>query len=188
MNPKELEIARNISKILPRKGIWLIEVKANHQIRIILLFLKALVDFKKRRGLVITMEKPHHYMTYLLGIHGISQRSLTYVDIAHSPKKSFKFPLDVNSKEVVIGGFLKKDEISPEDYDFVVVDNIGHTRMYLSEKTHQKMVKYLLNTIQGGELFALFPLDGSRCPRAYELVKKYADRTMKWEEVMKIAD
>jgi len=188
MNSKEVEIAKELSNIIPSKGIWVLNVKGNYQIRAILMFLKALVDFKKMSGIVITMEKPHHYLTYLLGIHGISQRSITYVDLALSHKKIFKFPIVIESQEPVVGGFFHRETVNLKDYGFMLIDNIGHTRMHLRKETHQKIANYLIEEAKKHRIFALFPMDKERCPDVYTLLKNKADRIMLWEEVIKIAD
>ncbi len=188
MNPHEIRVSKKLAELLPEDGIWLVDVKANHQIRLILMFLKALADLKRKRGLIVTLEKPHHYLTYLLGIHGITQRNITYVDVALSPRKHFKFPVSIEDPKIRVGGFLRRESVHPKDYEFMVIDNIGHTRMYLSEESHKRMARYLINEGKKNKIFTLFPLDRERCPKIYELIKKNASKEMKWEEVMKIAD
>ena len=188
MNPSEISMAEKISKILPEEGVWIVDVRTNQLIRMILIFLKALSGIKNRRGLIITIERPHHYLTYLLGIHGISQRNLTYVDIASSSKKIIEFPISLGSSDIFIGGFLLRDYVEPQDYDFILVDNLAHTRMYLSRETHNKIVKNLVEIAKKERLLSIFPIDRDRSPEIYKLLKKHAMHELKWEEVMKIAD
>ncbi len=187
MNPREVEISRKLADIIPEYGVCLFDVKIHQQTRLILILLKGLVDIARKRGIVITVEKPHHYLTYLLGIHGISQRHITYVDLASSPKKSVKFPLKVGLN-APIGGFLRASKIDPKDYGFILVDNLGHSKIFLSKKTMENFARYLISLSERKNICLLVPLDRERCPTTYEIMKKKARYEISMEEVIKIAD
>ncbi len=187
MNSQEVKISRKLAGMIPEEGVCLFNVKIHQQTRLILILLKGLVDIAKKRGIVITLEKPHHYLTYLLGIHGVSQRYITYVDLAASSKKSVNFPLKVGL-ESSVSGFIRASKVDPKDYGFILVDNLGHSKIFLSEKTMESFVRYLIRVAEQKNICLLIPLDMEKCPTIYEMVKKKARYKISMEEVIKIAD
>ena len=183
MNPKDLKIAKKIEKLLNNgKKIVLLSDK-QPLTRINLILLKAICDMKNKRVLIITIERPHHYITYLLGIHGISQRNLTYIDLASSKDKRIVFPFKLGMiKNVLIGGFLLRDFIIMDDYDFVLVDNITSASFYLGKEDFKKFVSYIMNLSEKGNLKIVLPIR-KKYYEKLKFMKNLADLTINFEEV-----
>ncbi len=135
MNPEKLK------KITPGKVNLVISKKTpipelNYQI------LKYLITERKAKILFISIEKPHQYMTYILGMHGVPQRNITYLDIEDS---KIKFPITLNNmKNLHIGGFLHREIIVLKDYDYVVVDNIEHLQHIWTDESIKEFLTSLI--------------------------------------------
>ncbi len=185
MNAKDLKIAKKFEKLL-NKGKRIVLVSEKQPLtRINLIILKAICDMKNKRGLIITIERPHHYITYLLGIHGISQRNLTYIDLASSKEKRVVFPFKLGMiKNVLIGGFLARDFIVMDDYDFVLVDNITSASFYLSKENFKKFVYYIMNLSEKRNFKIILPIREDYYKKL-KFIGDLADLEINFEEVEK---
>ena len=105
---------------------------------------KYLINEKKTRVLFISIEKPHQYMTYILGMHHVSQRNITYIDVMNS--KGMKFPITLQEmKNLHVGGFILREIIVLKDYDYVIVDNIEHLQHIWIDETFREFIKSLVD-------------------------------------------
>ena len=132
----------NMKKIIPGKANVIVSKKIpipklNYQI------LKYLITERKARILFISIEKPHQYMTYILGMHGVPQRNITYLDLENS---KIKFPITLsNMKNLHMGGFLRREIIVLKDYDYVVVDNLEHLQHVWTNDSIREFLKTLVD-------------------------------------------
>jgi len=188
MNVQETLVSENFAYLISKNEIIAIDVKSNQKTKNVLIVLKALADINKWRGLIITLEKPHHYLTYLLGIQGIPQRNLTYIDLAYAKKKRIKFPVDIMKHKEIIGGFLDYDKISLDNnnFDFIMVDNISTAKMYMRKESVIDFIHYLINETKKNKLTLILPMDISREMDIFEEIKDVAKR-LDFEEVLKNA-
>ncbi len=187
MNIKDSLVSEYLANNLSKNDVVLIDVKPNQQTKNNLIVLKALSDINRWRGIVITLERPHHYLTYLLGIQGISQRNLTYIDLAYSKKKMIKFPVNVLDEENIIGGFINDEKIDLKDFDFLMVDNISSAKMYMRKESLINFITYLIEEAKKYELTLILPMDFSREREILGEIKDVANKEMSFEEVMKNA-
>ncbi len=189
MNRRDMDIARVFSGIFENGGVYIMNVKFHQLTRLNLLLLKALADMNRKKGIIITIERPHHYLTYLLGIHGVRQRNLTYVDLAASRDKKITFPLKFGlAKDVFIGGFLQRDIIILDDYDFILIDNIASMRIHLSEESIRRFTGYIVQEVKKRNMIAVFPIDRERAKSIYESLKSAGTEEMDAEGVMLVAN
>ncbi len=186
MNVQETLISENFAYLISKDEIIAIDVKSNQKTKNDLIVLKALADINKWRGLIITLEKPHHYLTYLLGIQGISQRNLTYVDLAYAKKKKIRFPVEITKHKELIGGFIDDDKISLDSFDFIMVDNISTAKMYMRKESVIDFIHYLIDEAKKNKLTLILPMDISREKDIFEEIKDLA-RRIDFEEVLKNA-
>ena len=186
MNVQETLISENLANSISKNEIVVINVKATQQTKNNLIVLKALADINKWRGVIITLEKPHHYLTYLLGIQGISQRNLTYIDLAYAKKKKIKFPLDIMKHKELIGGFIYCNKISVKNFDFIMIDNISTAKMYMRKESLIDFIHYLIEEAKKNKLTLILPMDISKEKDIFEEIKDLAKR-IDFEEVLKNA-
>ncbi|EDY35127.1 hypothetical protein ABOONEI_2669 [Aciduliprofundum boonei T469] len=186
MNVKETLISENLANSISKNDIIVINVKPTHQTKNNLIVLKALADINKWKGLIITLEKPHHYLTYLLGIQGIPQRNLTYIDLAYAKKKKIKFPIDIMKNKELVGGFIDGNKISAENFDFIMVDNISTAKMYMRKESLIDFIHYLIDESKKYKITLILPIDVSREKDVFEEIKDEVKK-IDFEEVLKNA-
>ena len=186
MNVQEALASEFFANSIGPKDLVVVDVKIHKQSQSNLILLKALADINGMRGLVITLEKPHHYLTYLLAIQGISQRNLTYVDLAYSKIKRVHFPLKLTKENAsIIGGFINSERISLSDFDFVMVDNISTAKMFLTKNSLIDFVTYLLDEATKRGLSLILPMDVYREKEIHSVVRKRYPKEINFEEVLR---
>jgi len=186
MNVQEALASEFFANAIGARDLIVVNVKVHKQTQSNLILLKALADINDMRGLVITLEKPHHYLTYLLGIQGISQRNLTYVDLAYSKIKRLHFPIKLNkSNASLIGGFINSERITLSDFEFVMVDNISTAKMYLTKTSILDFVEYLAEESKKRGFSLILPMDTEREKEVLEILRRRYPKEINFEEVLK---
>ncbi len=61
-------------------SVYLVHTKYTNLVRVNLVLLKAFLDEKHKRGLMITIDRPHQYVSHLMQLHGVDQTNLTFID------------------------------------------------------------------------------------------------------------
>jgi len=187
MNVKETLISENLANSISKNEVVVINVRPTQQTKNNLIVLKALADINKWRGLIITIEKPHHYLTYLLGIQGIPQRNLTYIDLAYAKKKKIKFPLDIMKYKELIGGFINSNKISLNNFDFVMVDSVSTAKMYMRKESLIDFIHYLVYEAKKSKATLIIPMDLSKEKQIFEEIKDLVKKNIDFEEVFRNA-
>ncbi len=186
MNLEESLISEHLATFMEGKSFVIVNVKPLHLTKSNLILIKALADIDKKRGLVITLERPHHYLTYLLGIQGINQRNITYVDLAYSKTKKIKFPIKITGKERhLIGGFISGDSVNLKNFEFVMIDNVSTARMYMARDSLFKFVHYLADTTKKAGASFILSLDASKEEDLINSLNDFQYEIINFEEVMK---
>ncbi len=146
------------------------------------LILKELLS-EGKRVLFFAVEKPHHYMSHLLGINGVKQRAVTYVDIRSPEAADIAFPIPVGGhRGVRIGGFVFRDMILLDDYDAVIVDDIDFLNHMWSEDTIKKFITSMVKEAHSSKVPLIFPIKNSN--RVRGLLEGIVDKIACDEEVM----
>jgi len=186
MNVQEALASEFFANAIGSRDLIVVNVKVHKQTQSNLILLKALADINKMRGLVITLEKPHHYLTYLLGIQGISQRNLTYVDLAYSKIKRIRFPIKINKDNAsLIGGFINSERVSLSDFEFVMVDNISTAKMYLTKTSILDFIEYLVDESKKRGFSLILPMDTDREKEVVDILRRRYPKEINFEEVLK---
>ncbi len=188
MNVQEALAAEFIANTIAPGEIVIVDVKIHKQSQSNLILLKAMAGINALKGLVITLEKPHHYLTYLLAIQGISQRNLTYVDLAYSKIKRIHFPIKLTKENSsIIGGFINSERVSLSDFDFIMVDNISTAKMFLTKTSLLDFVTYLMEEANKRGISLILPMDVDREKEIHNLVRKKFPKEINFEEVLRNA-
>ncbi|OYT60674.1 hypothetical protein B6U71_00445 [Euryarchaeota archaeon ex4484_178] len=186
MNVQEALASEFFANSIGPGDLIVVNVKVHKQTQSNLILLKAMANINDMRGLVITLEKPHHYLTYLLGIQGISQRNLTYVDLAYSKTKRVHFPLKLNKNNApFIGGFINSERVSLSDFEFIMIDNISTVKMYLTKTSVLDFIEYLADESKKRNIALILPMDTEREKEVLNILKKRYPKEVNFEEVLK---
>lgn len=82
LNERDIQLVRILAPELrseAKPSLYLISTKFTNLVRVNLVILKALLESQKR-GLMITIDRPHQYISHLMQLHGIDQSNLHYID------------------------------------------------------------------------------------------------------------
>jgi len=83
VNERDIELARVIASEVETDGetpIYLLVTRYTSLVRLNLVLLKAFLDEKCMKGVVITLDRPHQYLSHLLVLHGVDTKNLRFID------------------------------------------------------------------------------------------------------------
>ncbi len=83
MIERDLSLSKELASVLDRGSepeICLMSSRYTSLVRVNLVLLKVFLDEKKYPGIMVTIDRPHQYISHLLQLHGIDQSRLTFLD------------------------------------------------------------------------------------------------------------
>jgi hypothetical protein len=146
VNERDLQLAHAVSAMIEsdnRDAIFLVQTKYTNLVRVNLVILKALLDDQRRSGLMITIDRPHQYLSHLMQLHQVDQKNLVFLDVisSHSsdskgeaPNKGFQGgPFHIETlPDFIFSGNSESRElgIDVSKIEFVVIDNVSTLLTY----------------------------------------------------------
>jgi len=148
MNEKDLYLMAYLKDNLSAfdNGPVLLDVKSTQFVRVNLLLLKAFSSMPGRPGMFIAVDRPHHYMLHLMGMHQIDPQGLIFIDAisrfaadtknSHNPANQLNAPSNIDSLPSVIrdwaGNSLQPAPVDLQRCRFAMIDNISSLLLYNS--------------------------------------------------------
>jgi hypothetical protein len=148
MNEKDLYLMAYLKDNLSAidNGPVLLDVKSTQFVRVNLLLLKAFSSMPGRPGMFIAVDRPHHYMLHLMGMHQIDPQGLIFIDAisrfaadtknSHNPANLLNAPSNIDSLPSVIRDWAgNSPQLAPMDLHrcrFAMIDNISSLLLYNS--------------------------------------------------------
>jgi hypothetical protein len=165
VNEKDLELVHAVSSVLTGEegpSIYLLHVKYTNLVRMNLVLLKAFLEDKKQRGLMITVDRPHQYLSHLMQLHGIDQANLVFIDAISLHSADTKggavapeFQMGPFHIEA-LPGFLTKHEddgssfhIDMSKIEFVIIDNVSTLLTYNSMESIKRFFQNYVDVLKG---------------------------------------
>ncbi len=201
MNEKDLKIGELLRARLSPGEVNMISVRQQFLARMNLITLKVLLEDEKKKGVAVVLDRPHQYLAYLLHLHHINQKNISYVDaITHfsgetvesSPNSisytdgPFHIELLLNAFGDGYNGDFHKKPINLREMDFILIDNMS---TMLNYNTMSMISDFLQNFFQViGDvdgLSTIFPLDSQAHSELHNLVSPYVHRNIDMREVWK---
>jgi hypothetical protein len=124
-------------------AMFLVQTKYTNLVRVNLVILKALLDDQRKTGLVITVDRPHQYLSHLMQLHQVDQKNLAFLDVISSHSSDSKG--EASSKEFHRGPFhietlpdflfsgnaeSRELGIDISKIQFIVIDNVSTLLTY----------------------------------------------------------
>lgn len=205
MNEKDLELVHAVSSVLTGEegsSIYLLHVKYTNLVRVNLVLLKALLEDKKRRGLMITIDRPHQYLSHLMQLHGVDQTNLVFVDAISLHSADTKggevapeFQMGPFHIEA-LPDFLMKHEDGGQSFqidmskiDFVVIDNVSTLLTYNSMESIKRFFqKYIdvLNGLKSRGIQTAMVMDRDQHTELYEYISSLCRKSIELGQDMQI--
>ncbi len=194
MNERDMLLMQKVNSMLgPMEGInrVMFTVKYTQLTRLNLILLKLLLDERKRKGILVVLDRPHQYITHLLRLHNIGQNNISYVDTVSSLSGSE--PQQAKGVSFVGGPFhlenlLKsfnaekhsegqEKAIDVDKIDFIILDNISTMVMYNDIYQIKSFVASLTSLLERFDsMFLAIAIDKNAHRQLYELVKQTCDK------------
>jgi hypothetical protein len=165
LNKNDLELVHAVSSVLNGEedsSIYLLQVKYTNIVRVNLVLLKAFLEDKKERGLMITIDRPHQYLSHLMQLQGVDQTNLVFVDAVslHSAdtkrgEAAPEFRMGPFHIEA-LPDFLMKHEDGGQSFlidmskiDFVIIDNVSTLLTYNSMESIKRFFQKYVEVLKG---------------------------------------
>lgn len=161
-----------------------------------LLLLKGLLDIKDKKGYFVVLDRPHQYMAYLLHMHDISQENIWYIDtVTHM---SGQEKVEKDNVDFVEGPFHiehlfdalepKSEEqsnfASPEEIDFVLIDNISSMLNYNSIEKAEEFIESFKELIDKSEgIMGCLVIDSDSYPELDSIIRNYLDEAIEIDSI-----
>ncbi len=171
----------------------LIVSKYSERTRVNLILLKYFLQEMNLRGIFITVDRPHQYISYLLKLHDIPQKNLLFIDTvsrisggsSDSEGMNVNFmdgPYEVDFfKQIISGcyeaGDIPKNNVDFKEFDFILIDDIAAFVKYMDEDEAKELIISYLNGIKRLEnIIAPVVLDINRNKKLYKILKVECER------------
>jgi hypothetical protein len=148
MNEKDLYLTAYLKDNLTSydNGPVLLDVKSTQFVRVNLLLLKAFSSMPGRPGMFIAVDRPHHYMLHLMGMHQIDPQGLIFIDAISRFSADTKSgadranllnaPSNIDSLPSAIrdwaGGSQQQAHLDLQNCRFAMIDNLSSLLLYNS--------------------------------------------------------
>lgn len=165
MNENDLELVHAVSSVLTGEegsSIYLLQVKYTNLVRMNLVLLKAFLEDKKERGLMITIDRPHQYLSHLMQLHGVDQTNLVFVDAISLHSADTKggevapeFQMGPFHIEALPDFLMKHEDggssfqIDMSKIDFVMIDNVSTLLTYNSMESIKRFFQRYVDVLNG---------------------------------------
>ncbi len=205
MNEKDLQLVQIISSEIQTEGdsaLYLISVKYTNLVRLNLVLLKALLEQKQKKGIMITIDRPHQYVSHLLQLHSIDQSNLTFVDaisIHSSDTKGGavaaefqKGPFHIEVLPEFIAGSNGSNPAIISEFshvEFVVMDNVSTLLTYNTMESVETFFAKYLDVVKNRathRVITVLAMDKEVHSILFEFVSKIATKTIELSPDMKI--
>lgn len=205
MNEKDLELVHAVSSVLTGEegsSIYLLHVKYTNLVRVNLVLLKALLEDKKRRGLMITIDRPHQYLSHLMQLHGVDQTNLVFVDAisVHSAdtkggEVAPEFQIGPFHIEALPDFLMKHEDggssfqIDMSKIDFVIIDNVSTLLTYNSMESIKRFFQRyvdVLKSVKSRGIQTALVMDRDQHTELYEFISNLSRKSIELGQDMLI--
>jgi hypothetical protein len=163
-------------------GAYVLDVKCTQMTRTLVDVLRHLLNEREESGVVFSVDRPSFYLSRLLERQGVPQDRLMYLDavsnisgegFAQNDKlELFSSPFCVNLFSELVS--CHSDKVAAGKKGFVVVDNLGALKPYMSNPCVERMVNALKSLGRDNPDFkCIFVMDKESTPDLYEIVMRH---------------
>ncbi len=203
MNAKDIQLMRTIiSQLgnLNNGNRLLFSVNYARISRTNLILLKALLEELNKKGLFITIDRPHQYMEHLLRMHRIKYNNLLFIDAIASfsgtllSEKDYEVNVKFVDSPFQIDLLPELFSLNPEDtsrtvgkidmmgVDFILIDNVATMLNYNDTNMVEKFLEnYLAKFRDRNNIFIPLILDSVTYGSLYQVARELCDKEIDLE-------
>ncbi len=205
LNEKDLRLVMVLNSEIKVNGpgaLYLISAKYTNLVRVNLVLLKALLDEKKKKGIMITIDRPHQYVSHLLQLHGIDQNGLVFVDAISSHSSDTKGgsvasefqrgPFQIETlADFLSGGNGTSIGASSDltEAEFIVLDNVATLLTYNSMESVQAFLSKFVTLVmknKHGHIVTALVMDKELHGPLFEYISSIADMVIELTPDMQV--
>ncbi|MEE9150404.1 MAG: hypothetical protein V3U20_01050 [Thermoplasmata archaeon] len=198
MNIEDIQLMRNIISQLGDMNHGnkvLFSVSYERIAKTNLILLRALLEELSKKGILVTVDRPHQYMEHLLRMHRIDYNNLLFIDtIARFSGNILSDNLDIGNVRIVASPFQIDllpglFALNPEDVggiegkidvtgmDFILIDNVATMLNYNDPSTVESFLEnYLAKFRNLNNILISLTLDRVTHISLYQAARKLFDR------------
>jgi hypothetical protein len=197
LNERDLQLAHAVGSMLESDNsdsIFLVHTKYTNLVRVNLVILKALLDERRKSGLMITIDRPHQYLSHLMQLHQVNQKNLTFLDVISSHSSDWKG--DASAKEFHRGPFQietlpdflfsgntesRELGIDLSKLQFIAIDNVSTLLTYNTIDSIMKFFERygeLVKTASYHPLLSIVVVDNALHPSLNNLIQPLCKKTI----------
>ena len=163
MNEKDLQLVHSVSTVLESDGAtstYLFNAKFTNLVRVNLVLLKVFLEEKRRKGLMITIDRPHQYLSHLMQLHALDQTNLVFVDTISGHASDTKGgavasefqngPFQIETLPDFLyghGNGGSKFTLDMGKVEFVIIDNVSTLLTYNTMESVKRFLQKYLDVI-----------------------------------------
>lgn len=196
VNEKDLQLVHAVGAVIEvdaDASIYVLHAKYTNLVRVNLVLLKAFLEEKRRKGMMITIDRPHQYVSHLMQLHGVDQTNLTFIDAISTHSSDTKggavapeFQRGPFNIESLPDFFTKPDNgqgliVDMSKVDFVIIDNVSTLLTYNSMDSIKRFfVKYIkvLKAARPDGIQTALVMDRDQHPELFDFVSSLARKAI----------
>lgn len=192
-----MQLVHSVSKVIESDSAastYLFHTRFTNLVRVNLVLLKALLEEKKRKGLMITIDRPHQYLSHLMQLHALDQTNLVFIDTISSHASDTKGgavapefqngPFQIETLPDYFhdqGNGGSKFVLDMGKVEFVIIDNISTLLTYNTmESVKRFLYKYLdiLGKISPNGVQTVLIMDRNLHPELFQFILTLSNKTI----------
>ena len=198
MNIEDIQLMRNIISLIGdinHRNKVLFSVSYERIAKTNLILLRALLEELKKKGILITIDRPHQYMEHLLRMHRINYENLLFIDtIARFSGNIISDNLNVGNVRILDSPFqidilpelfaTKPEDLSGVEgkiditgVDFILIDNVATMLNYNDPNSVERFLEdYMAKFRNLNNILISLTLDRVAYNSLYQVVRRLFDR------------
>ena len=163
VNEKDLQLVHSVSTVLESDGAtstYLFNARFTNLVRVNLVLLKVFLEEKSRKGLMITIDRPHQYLSHLMQLHALDQTNLVFIDTVSNHASDTKGgavapefqngPFQIETLPDFLyghGNGGSKFILDMGKVEFVIIDNVSTLLTYNTMESVKRFLQKYLDVI-----------------------------------------
>jgi hypothetical protein len=208
MNNEDIQLMRDIISQIDDLNYGkkvLFSVRYERIAKTNLLLLKAFLEELRKKGILVTIDRPHQYMEHLLRMHRINYNNLFFIDTiarfsgARLGGKDYSgnvkimdspFQIDLLPDMFSLNSGLAsrvEAKIDIVDVDFILIDNVATMLNYNDPSMVEKFIEnYLARFRDMNHIFIPLILDNVTHSSLYQVARRFCDKEIDINNLGKI--
>lgn len=197
MNDRDLQLVHAVSTVIEvddGASIYLLNTKYTNLVRVNLVLLKVFLDEKHKRGLMITIDRPHQYLSHLMQLHGIDQSNLTFIDaisVHSADTKGGAVAPELQSGpfhiETLPDFLARKDSggsgvaVDLSKVEFVIIDNVSTLMTYNTMDSIKRFLQKYVEIVKATKPVGLqtaIAMDKQQHPDLFQLIAELSRKSI----------